>query len=137
MASPNYTSANAARKRSHYAAANDYHGGVWYFGHLLVFLGIVDAFYFRQMLTPQLLAGDQAILIQIRTLILTGIAIGIPLFFLYAVTRRTARAASGLYHMGAWLFLGVTLYVLVQDYQQFGLPGPFTSRINNAITRVD
>jgi hypothetical protein len=119
------------------AEAEDFHGGLWLFGHLMVFLALLDAFVFRDLLIPELVATEGDITLQVRRLTFCALAIALPLLLAYAVTRRTARARAHLYHLGAWIFFGVTIYLLVQDYQDFGEPGSFTARLNLAIGRVE
>ena len=125
-----------ARRRVR-AEAEDFHGGLWFFGHLMVALALLDAFIFRDMLIPQLVESEGDITLQVRRLAICAVAIGLPLLFLYAMTQRTARARAHLYHLGAWIFFGVTIYLLVQDYQEFGEPGSFTARVNLAIGRIE
>jgi hypothetical protein len=60
-----------------------------------------------------------------------------PLTLIYAMTKRSAQARACLYNLGAWIFFGLTIYFLVEDYKQFAEPGTFTARINLTIGRAD
>lgn len=113
------------------------YGGTWMVAHFLVILALIDAFLFRELLVPQLLETEAAIIGHVRVLLLWALAVAAPLILVYAMTRRTARDRALLYHLGAWIFFGVTVYWIVVDYQQYGEPGSFTARINLAIGRVE
>ena len=127
----------SARAAARYADAQDYHGGTWLFGHLMVGLALLDAFLFRNLLMRDLVASEAGLLTQVQRLTLWAAAIAFPLLILYAMTKRTARARANLYHLGAWIFFGVTVYLLYEDYLQHAEPGTFSTRINLAITRIE
>lgn len=126
----------AASRRNDRTSADEY-SGTWMVAHFLVFLALIDAFLFRNLLVPELLATESGIVEQVRALFLSALAVAAPLFLIYAMTRRTAGARALLYHFGAWIFFGVTVYWIVEDYQQYGEPGSFTARINFAVGRVE
>jgi len=127
----------SSRAAARFADAEDYHGGTWIFGHLMVVLGIVDAFVFRHLLIPQMVDSQAGIIEQIKQLGFWAGAVAVPLVLLYAVTRRTARNRARLYLLGAWVFFGITIYSLVQDYQQYAVPGTFSTRANIGIARIE
>ena len=119
------------------AEAEGFFGGVWVFGHLMVALALLDAFLFRNLLIPELVGNEAAITDQMRRLVMWACAVAFPLVLIYAITKRTARTRARLYQFGAWVFFGITVYWLVEDYQQYGEPGTFTTRINLAIGRIE
>lgn len=119
------------------AEAEGNFGGVWLFGHLMVALALLDAFLFRNLLIPELVGNEAAITDQMRRLVMWACAVAFPLVLIYAMTKRTARTRARLYQFGAWVFFGITVYWLVEDYQQYGEPGTFTARINLAIGRIE
>ena len=106
-------------------------------GAFLVFLALIDAFLFRHLLVPDLVETEAAITVQVRALFFWALAVAAPLILIYWMTGRTARDRARLYHLGAWIFFGVTIYLIVEDYRQYGDPGSFTARINLAIGRVE
>jgi hypothetical protein len=123
-------------RRSNFKAEGEY-SGTWLVSHFLVFLALIDAFLFRNILTPELMESDAAINLQVRDVMLWASAVFAPMVVLYAMTKRTAGARAGLYHLGAWIFFGLTIYLLVEDYKEYAEPGTFTARINLAIGRVE
>lgn len=127
---------NAASRRIN-IESDDAYSGTWMLAHFLVFLALIDAFLFRNFLVPELLETEAAITEQVRALLFCALAVVAPLILIYAITRRTARARALLYHLSAWIFFGVTVYWLVEDYQRYGEPGTFTARINLAIGRIE
>ena len=127
---------NATFHQSSSQSASAY-SGTWMLAHFLVFLALMDAFLFRSLLVPELLETEAAITEQVTELLLWALAVVAPLILIYAVTRRTALARALLYHLGAWMFFGVTVYAIIGDYQQYGEPGSFTARINNTAGRVE
>ncbi len=129
-------SKNTAPRRVSLDADGDF-SGTWFVAHFLVLLALIDAFLFRNLLTPELLETESAITEQVRMLALWAGAVFAPLMLLYAMTKRTALGRARLYHLGAWIFFGVTIYFLVEDYKQYAEPGTFTARINIAIGRVE
>nr|TFG52637.1 MAG: hypothetical protein E4H34_04730 [Hyphomicrobiales bacterium] len=126
----------AEPRRANFNAEGDFYG-TWLVAHFLIFLALIDAFLFRDLLTPELLASEVAITVQVRVLLFLACAVFAPLILLYALTKRTARGRAGLYQLGAWIFFGLTVYFLVEDYKLYAEPGSFTARINLSIGRIE
>jgi hypothetical protein len=129
-------SEDAAQRRRDYATDGDY-SGTWMVAHFLVFLALIDAFLFRNLLTPELLATESDITGQVRILFFWASLVVMPLMLIYAITKRSALARVRLYHLGAWIFFGLAVYLIVEDYKQYAEPGSFSARINLAIGRAE
>jgi len=125
-----------APRRRDLATDGDF-SGTWMVAHFLVFLALIDAFLFRNLLTPELLATETGITKQVRMLFFWAFVVFAPLMLMYAMTKRSALARARLYHLGAWIFFALTVHFIVEDYKQYAEPGTFTARINLAIGRIE
>jgi hypothetical protein len=111
------------------------HGANRLWGHLLIGFAVADAYLIRQRLTPELV---QMPALQRELLLLGAAAVGsaVVASLVYLCTRRTSRARTRVYLLGAVLFAGLTSAMIVADYHRYAVPGTFTARMQLFETRV-
>jgi uncharacterized membrane protein YgdD (TMEM256/DUF423 family) len=119
-------------------ADEDFDGGhrasrLW--GHLLIGFAVADAYLIRQRLMPELVQMP-ALARQVQLLGAAAVASLLLAGLVYLCTRRTSRARTRVYLLGAVLFAGITSAMIVADYHRFAVPGTFTARMELFQSRV-
>jgi hypothetical protein len=116
----------------------DFDGGhradrLW--GHLIIGFAVADAYLIRERLTPEQV---QMPALQREVLLLGAAALGSAILagLVYLCTRRTSRARTRVYLLGAVLFAAITTAMIVADYQRYAVPGTFTARMQLFQSRV-
>jgi hypothetical protein len=104
-------------------------------GHIIIGFAIADAYLIRERLTPALVQMP-ALLRQAIYLAGAALASVFVAGLVYLCTKRTSRARTRVYLLGAVLFAGLTSAMIVSDYHRYAVPGTFTQRMQLFQSRV-